>query len=72
MLLCEGGLLKSQEEGMAVRLTAALLKHSCWPNTVRCSVVFIVVIMATFSIQAGEEVYNIYTESFRDIARGAR
>ena len=72
MLSCEGGLLKSQEVGMAVRPTAALLNHSCWPNTVRCSVGSSVVIMATFSIQPGEEVYDIYTESFHNIARVAR
>ena len=69
MLSCEGGLLKSQEVGMAVRPTVALLNHSCWPNTVRCSTGYNVVIMATFSIQPGEEVSDIYTESFHDITR---
>ena len=72
MISCEGGLLKSQEVGMAVRPTAALLNHSCWPNTVRCSVGANVVIMAVFSIEPGEEVFDIYTESFHDITRPAR
>ena len=31
-----------------------------WPNTVHCSVSSSVDIMATFSIQPGGEVYNIY------------
>ena len=30
-------LLQTQEVGLAVRPTVALLNHSCCPNTVRCS-----------------------------------
>ena len=72
MLSTEGGLLKTQEVGMAVRSTAALLNHSCWPNTVRCSKGFSVVIMAAFTIYPGEEVLDIYTESFHDVSKEVR
>ena len=41
---------------MAVRPTAALLNHSCWPNTLRCSVGGAVVLMAAVDIKPGEEV----------------
>ena len=68
MLSCEGGLLKSQEVGIAVRPTAALLNHSCWPNTVRCSTGNNVVIMASFTIQPGDEVTDIYTETFHEMS----
>ena len=44
------------EVGMAVRPTAALLNHSCWPNTVRCSRGGAVVLMAARDIRPGEEV----------------
>ena len=44
------------EVGMAVRPTAALLNHSCWPNTVRCSRGGAVVLMAARDIKPGEEV----------------
>ena len=36
-----GSLLQTQEVGLAVRPTVALLNHSCWPNTTRCSQVAI-------------------------------
>ena len=42
--------------GMAVRPSAALLNHSCWPNTLRCSLGGEVVLMAASTILAGEEV----------------
>ena len=41
---------------MAVRPTAALLNHSCWPNTIRCSVGGAVVLMAAVDIKPGDEV----------------
>ena len=43
---------------MAVRPTAALLNHSCWPNTVRCSLGGAVVLMAAVDIKPGDEVNN--------------
>ena len=44
---------------MAVRPTAALLNHSCWPNTVRCSIGGAVVLMAAVDIKPGEEVNTV-------------
>ena len=57
-------LLQTRELGLAVRPTVALLNHSCWPNTVRCSAGREVVIMATRTINTGQEVTDIYTECF--------
>ena len=72
MVSCIGGLLKTEEIGLAIRPSVALLNHSCWPNTVRCTNGSDVVIMATFTIQPGEEVSDIYTESFHEIPKEAR
>ena len=62
-------LLQTQEVGLAVRPTVALINHSCWPNTVRCSAGREVVMMATRTIKAGQEVTDIYTESFYEASR---
>ena len=67
-----GSLLQTQEVGLAVRPTVALINHSCWPNTVRCSAGRQVVMMATREIKAGQEVTDIYTESFYEASRVAR
>ena len=64
-----GSLLQTQEVGLAVRPTVALINHSCWPNTVRCSAGRQVVMMATRTIKAGQEVTDIYTESFYEASR---
>ena len=72
MISSEGALVKTQEVGLALRPTAALLNHSCWPNTVRCSTGHKVVIMASATIHPGEEVTDIYTETFHQLARGHR
>ena len=67
-----GSLLQTQEVGVAVRPTVALINHSCWPNTVRCSAGREGVMMATRTIKAGQEVTDIYTESFCEASRVAR
>ena len=72
MMSCEGAILKSEEMGVAVRPTTALLNHSCWPNTVRCSVGHKVVIMAAFTIQPGEEVTDTYTQTFHQLSKECR
>ena len=65
-------LLQTRELGLAVRPTVALINHSCWPNTVRCSAGRKVVMMATRTIQPGEEITDIYTECFFDASRLTR
>jgi hypothetical protein len=72
MMSCEGAILKSKEIGVAVRPTTALLNHSCWPNTVRCSVGHKVLIMAAFTIQPGEEVTDAYIQTFHQLSRECR
>ena len=59
-------LLQTQEVGLGVRPTVALLNHSCWPNTVRCSAGRHVVIMASATIHPGTEVSDIYTQCYYD------
>jgi hypothetical protein len=72
MRSCEGAILESKKIGIAVRPTTALLNHSCWPNTVRCSVGRKVVIMATFTIQPGEELTDSYIQTFHQLSRDCR
>jgi hypothetical protein len=72
MMSCKGAILRSKEMGVAVRSSTALLNHSCWPNTVRCSVGRKEVIMATFTIQPGEEVTDTYIQTFHQPSRVCR
>ena len=68
-------LLQTREVGLAIRPTVALLNHSCVPNTVRCSAGRHVVIMASASIPAGQEVTDIYSQCYYDqdqVARAAK
>ena len=62
----------TQEVGLAVRPTVALLNHSCCPNTVRASAGSQVVIMASATIPAGAEVTDIYSGTYYDMEKSAR
>ena len=67
-----GSLLQTQEVGLAVRPSVALLNHSCSPNTVRASAGSRVVIMASAPIAPGAEVTDIYSGTFYDMEQSER
>ena len=72
MMADMASLLQTQEVGLAVRPTVALLNHSCCPNTVRASAGSQVVIMASATIPAGAEVTDIYSGTYYDMEKSAR
>ena len=72
MMVDMASLLQTQEVGLSVRPTVALLNHSCCPNTVRASAGSRVVIMASATIPAGAEVTDIYSGTFYDMEQSER
>ena len=64
--------MKIKEVGLAVRPSAALFNHSCWPNTVRCSSGKNVVIMSSVSIHRGDEITDSYIPIFSQLSKVER
>ena len=72
LITSHSAVVRTQEVGLAIRPASALLNHSCWPNTVRCSRGYKVVIMASTNIMVGEEVTDTYTQTFHQVTKEVR